>query len=321
LSRSVPSEPAGSGSLLRRFALAGSGRVRALAELALAVTGLIWGANFVLVKMALEDMPPLYYLGLRFLTAAVLLAPLGISRLRRLNRREWLVGCGIGVLLFIGFVLQTIGLRTTSPGISGFLTSLYVIMVPIILGLFLGRWPSPMVGVGVVVVVGGLALLSLYGTFTLNLGEILTLLATVFWALHILMIDYASNRISAIALVQLQMTVCAVLCLACAFIFEQPEVFPGWRNTGIVLWTGVMGGLVAYLLMAVGQRHTPPVLAGILMNLEAVFALIVSIIVGYDILTVRTVAGFVLVFFGTTIAHLGARKTPEMAAEPAPPGP
>jgi drug/metabolite transporter (DMT)-like permease len=317
----VPSEPAGSGSLLRRFALAGSGRVRALAELALAVTGLIWGANFVLVKMALEDMPPLYYLGLRFLTAAVLLAPLGISRLRRLNRREWLVGCGIGVLLFIGFVLQTIGLRTTSPGISGFLTSLYVIMVPIILGLFLGRWPSPMVGVGVVVVVGGLALLSLYGTFTLNLGEILTLLATVFWALHILMIDYASNRISAIALVQLQMTVCAVLCLACAFIFEQPEVFPGWRNTGIVLWTGVMGGLVAYLLMAVGQRHTPPVLAGILMNLEAVFALIVSIIVGYDILTVRTVAGFVLVFFGTTIAHLGARRTPEMAAEPAPPGP
>jgi drug/metabolite transporter (DMT)-like permease len=289
--------------------------------MALAIAGVIWGANFVLVKMALEDMPPLYYLGLRFLVAAVLLAPLGIPRLRRLNRRGWLIGCGIGALLFAGFVLQTFGLGTTSPGVSGFLTSLYVIMVPIILGLALGRWPSPMVGLGVMVVVGGLAVLSLYGSLTFGLGELLTLAATVFWALHILGIDYASTRISAIALVQLQMTVCAVLCLACAFIFEQPALFPGWGATGIVLWTGIMGGLVAYLLMALGQRYTPPVLAGVLMNLEAVFALVVSITVGYDALTLRTVMGFLLIFAGTTIAHLGTRKIPELAAEPAPPGP
>lgn len=295
--------------------------MRILAEIALGMAGVIWGANFVLVKMALEDMPPLYYLGLRFLVAAVLLGPLGIPRLRRLNRRGWLVGCGIGVLLFAGFVLQTTGLRTTSPGVSGFLTSLYVIMVPIILGLFLGRWPSPMVGLGVVVVVGGLAVLSLYGTLRFGWGEALTLMATVFWALHILGIDYASSRISAIALVQLQMTVCAVLCLIWAFIAERPVLFPGWEATGIVLWTGIMGGLVAYLLMALGQRHTPPVLAGVLMNLEAVFALILSIIVGYDALTLRTVLGFLLVFAGTTIAHLGSKRIPELAAEPAPPGP
>ncbi len=184
----------------------------------------------------------------------------------------------MGVLLFAGFVLQTIGLRSTSPGVSGFLTSLYVIMVPIILGLFTGRWPSPMVGLGVVVVVGGLALLSLYGKLGFGWGEILTLIATIFWALHILGVDYASTRISAIALVQLQMTVCAVLSLAGAFIFERPALFPGWEATGIVLWTGFMGGLVAYLLMALGQRYTPPTLAGVLMNLEAVFALVVSII-------------------------------------------
>lgn len=321
MSSNAANGTAGPRSWLYRWAPAGSSRVRLMAETALATAGIIWGANFVLVKMALEDMPPLYYLGLRFLVAAVCTAPLGIPRLRRLNRRGWLVGCGIGVLLFAGFVFQTIGLRTVSPGISGFLTSLYVIMVPIILGLFLGRWPSPMVGLGVVVVVGGLAVLSVYGTLTFGLGEVLTLAATVFWALHILGIDYASTRISAIALVQLQMAVCAVLCLVCAFIFERPALFPGWEATGIVLWTGIMGGLVAYLLMALGQRHTPPVMAGVLMNLEAVFALIISIIVGYDPLTLRTVIGFLLVFAGTTIAHLGSKKTPELAAEPAPPGP
>ena len=295
--------------------------MRLLAEIALGMAGIIWGANFLLVKLALEDMPPLYYLGLRFLVASVLLAPLGIRRLRRLNRRGWLIGCGLGVLLFAGFVLQTIGLRSTSPGISGFLTSLYVIMVPVLLGLSTGRWPSPMVGLGVVVVVGGLALLTLYGKLGFGWGEILTVIATVFWALHILGVDYASTRISAIALVQLQMTVCAVLSLAGAFIFERPVLFPGWGATGIVLWTGFMGGLVAYLLMTLGQRHTPPTMAGVLMNLEAVFALVVSIIWGYDALTLRTVAGFALIFAGTTVAHLGSRKTPELAAEPAPPGP
>lgn len=306
---------------LRGWAGVGGRRVRVLAEIGLGMAGVIWGSNFVLVKLALEHMPPLYYLGLRFLVGAVVLAPFAVGRLRRLNRRGWLMGSGIGVLLFLGFALQTIGLRTISPGISGFLTNLYVIIVPLILGLATGRWPSPMVGIGVVVVVGGLSVLSLYGKLGLGWGEILTVVATVFWAVHILAVAYASNRISAIAVVQLQLTVCAVLSLACAFIFESPVLFPGWEAMGAVLWTGVMGGVVAYVLMALGQRHTPPTLAGVLMSLESVFALIVSIAFGYDHLTLRTVAGFILVFAGCTIARIGSERTPEYAAELAPPGP
>jgi drug/metabolite transporter (DMT)-like permease len=298
-----------------------SGRVRVLAEIGLGLAGVIWGANFVLVKVAIGHMPPLYYLGLRFLVGAIVLAPFSIGRLRRLDRRGWALGCGVGVLLFAGFVLQTIGLRTTSPGISGFLTSVYVIVVPLMLGLFTGRWPSPTVGVGVVVVAAGLAVLSLYGKVGFGWGETLTLLANIFWALHILGVGYATARISAIALVQLQLTVCAVLALVCSFPIERPELFPGWEATGAVLWTGIMGGVVAYVLMALGQRYTPPTLAGVLMSLEAVFALITSIVLGYDSLTVRTVAGFALVFIGTTVARVGSEKAPELAGEPAPPGP
>ena len=178
-----------------------------------------------------------------------------------------------------------------------------------------------MVGLGVAVVVGGLAVLSLYGEFGFGWGEILTILATVFWAIHILGVAYGAPRISVVAFVQLQMTVCAVLSLAASFIFERPELFPGWEATGAVLWTGIMGGVVAYVLMALGQRHTPPTLAGVLMSLEAVFALIVSIIVGYDSLTWRTFFGFMLVFVGTTIARVGSKQEPELAAEPAPPAP
>lgn len=310
----------------RRTQLAGSGpdvtrRVRLLAEIGLGLAGVIWGGNFVLVKFAMGEMPPLYYLGLRFLVGAVFLAPFSIGRLRKLNRRGWFLACGVGTLLFAGFVLQTIGLRSISPGVSGFLTSLYVIMVPVILGLFTGRWPSPMVGLGVIVVAGGLAVLSLYGRLGFGWGEVLTLLATIFWALHILGVSYGSARTSVIAFVQLQLSTCAVLALISSFAIERPPLFPGWGATGAVLWTGIMGGVVAYVLMALGQRYTPPTLAGVLMSLEAVFALVVSIIVGYDSLMLRTVIGFVLVFAGTTMARLGSQKAPTLVGEPAPPGP
>ncbi len=301
--------------------LGAGSRVRLLAETGLVIAAIIWGGNFVLVKYAMGEMPPLYYLGLRFLVGAVLLLPFSFRRLRRLNRVGWMIGCGVGVLLFAGFVLQTIGLQSTSPGVSGFLTGLYVIMVPLILGLFTGRWPSPMVGVGVAVVAGGLAVISLYGELSFGWGEVFTLLATIFWALHILGVGYGSGRLSAMAFVQLQLTVCAVLSLAGSFAFEQPVLFPGWGAMATVLWTGVMGGLVAYMLMVLGQRHAPPTLAGVLMSLEAVFALMVSIAVGYDTLTLRTLLGFALVFAGITFARLGSEERPELAAERAPPAP
>jgi drug/metabolite transporter (DMT)-like permease len=317
----MTSEPAGLRLRLRSWAPAGGGRARLLSELCLALAGVIWGANFVLVKMALGHMTPMYYLGLRFGLGAVLLLPFSWGRLTRLDRRDWLMGGGVGLLLFCGFALQTMGLRSISPGVSGFITNLYVIMVPIILGLLTRRWPSPLVWIGVVVVTGGLALLSLYGKLGFGAGEILTAVATIFWAVHILAIGHMSTKMSAIALVQLQLTVCAVLSLIAAFAVEQPTLFPGWEATGAILWTGVMGGIVAYVLMALGQRYTPPTLAGVLMSLEAVFALVVSIIWGYDALTWRTVIGFILVFAGCTVARLGSEKMPEYQAEPAPPGP
>jgi len=295
--------------------------VRLLAEFGLVAAALIWGFNFILVKMAVDQMPPIYYVGLRFLVGSIFLLPFSYRQMKALDRQGWLIGMGVGVLLFGGFILQTVGLVSTSPGVSGFLTSLYVIMVPIFIGLATGRWPSPMVGVGVVVVVAGFAVLSLYGDLSFGWGEIFTLLATIFWALHILGVAYGSTRLGALAFVQLQLTICAVLSLAGAFIFERPDPFPGWAPTGAVLWTGIMGSLVAYVLMVLGQRYTPPTLAGVIMSLEAVFALIFSIIVGYDSLTLRALLGFTVVFVGTTVARIGTEREPEIAAEQAPPAP
>ena len=193
-------------------------------------------------------MSPVYYVGLRFLVGAVFLLPFSWGQMRRLDRQGWLIGIGVGVLLFGGFVLQTIGLRSTSPGVSGFLTSLYVIMVPIFIGLATGRWPSPMVGVGVVVVVAGFAVLSLYGHLTFGWGEIFTLLATIFWALHILGVAYGSTRLGALAFVQLQLATCAVLVVGRLVRFRDARPVPGlggYRSGAVDGDHGRPGGLRA----------------------------------------------------------------------------
>jgi drug/metabolite transporter (DMT)-like permease len=292
-----------------------------LAEVGLALAGIIWGVNFTLVKSALENMPPVYYLGLRFLVAALVLLPFSVRRLRGLDRRGWLLGLGLGALLFCGFVLQTVSLKTVSPGMSGFLTSVYVVLVPLIIGMIRRRWPSPLVWVGIAVVMGGMAALSLYGKMQFGTGETLTLVASIFWALHIVVVGYACVRYDVTVLVLLQMGMCAALCLITGFAWERPTLFPGWEATGVILWTGVMGGVVAYWLMAFGQRHTPDTLATVLMSLEAVFALLSGIILGYDILTVRNSLGFALVFLGTIMARMGSHKNSDPNAEVAPPGP
>jgi len=118
------------------------------------------------------------------------------------------------------------------PPVSGFVTNLYVIMVPLILGVATGRWPSPLVGIGVVIVVGGLALLSLYGKMGFGLGDALTLIADAVLAVHILAVGHMSTRMKRDRLVQLQLSsVCAVLGLICASSFRASRSFPGWSAT------------------------------------------------------------------------------------------
>ncbi len=292
------------------------------AEIGLALAGIIWGVNFTLVKTAIGHMPPVYYLGLRFAVATIVMMPFCVRRLRGLDRRGWLLGTGLGALLFGGFVLQTVALNTVSPGVSGFLTGVYVVLVPLIIGVVRRRWPSLLVWLGIAVVMGGMAALSLYGRMAFGTGEMLTLFGSVFWALHIVVVGYACTRYDVTALVMLQMAACAALCLVTGLAWEQPTLFPGWDAMGVIIWTGIMGGVVAYWLMAFGQKHTPDTLASVFMSLEAVFALLSGIVLGYDTVTLRNALGFALVFVGTIMARFGSHKNSEdLIVEPAPPGP
>jgi drug/metabolite transporter (DMT)-like permease len=291
-----------------------SSRLRLLAEGGLALAGIIWGMNFVVNKFILGVMPPMYYLGTRFLLATLLLLPFALRRVRRLTRRQWMASAGAGVLLFLGFTLQTVGLKTTSPGISGILTSLYVVLVPLAVGLWTHRRPPVLVMVGILMAISGIGLLTVSGRLVFGWGELLTLAATVFWAFHILAVAFAAPRVDPLALTMVQLAVTGALSLAASLLFEHPAVFYGWPGTAATVYTAAVGGVVCYLLMSWGQRYTSATVAGVLMSLESVFALLFSILLGYDPFTLRSLAGFALAFAGTALTQVAATKAGEMPA-------
>jgi drug/metabolite transporter (DMT)-like permease len=280
--------------------------VRFFAEAGLALAGIIWGANFLFVKWAVEDMPPMYYVGLRFLLAFVVMGVFSVRRLRALSRREWAVSALVGVLLFAGFYFQTIGLMSTSPGISGFLTCLYVVLVPFFLGLFTRRWPSIRVWVGIAVLLGGIGFLTISGHLAFGVGEVLTLIGTIFWALHILAVGYGATRIDVVALTTVQLGVTGLLGLGVSLLTEPFPGLPVGRSVWIILYTAIAGGVLAYWLMVAGQKHTPPTVAGVLMSLEAVFAVVFSILAGYDQPAVKSIIGFALAFTGLVLVQTGS---------------
>lgn len=282
-------------------------RTRLLAEGGLALAGIIWGANFSLIKFALGYMPPFYYLGIRFLLAFLILAVISVKSFRGLSARQWGISCLVGVCLAAGFGLQTVGLTATSPGINGFLTCVYVLLVPLIIGVTRRRWPRPQVGLGILLVLAGIAVLTVSGQLHFGWGEVLTLLGTIFWSLHILALSYATRRVNTRALTAIQLGVVGVLSLAISLVFERPVLNPGLPALATVVYTAVMGGVVAYLLMTWGQRHTSATAAGVLMSLETVFAVIFSILLGYDPLSGRSLLGFALAFAGVAVAQLGPR--------------
>lgn len=288
-------------------------RTRLLAEAGLALAGVIWGANFTLVKFAVGLMPPFYYLGIRFLLAFLIMVAFSLRSILRLSLRQWGMGSLVGLCLFAGFAFQTIGILSTSPGINGFLTCLYVLLVPFFIGVATGKWPGRLLWLGILLVLGGIGLLTVSGQLTFGLGEILTVIGTVFWALHILALSWATRRMDTLSLTSLQLGIVGVLSLIVASVFERPRLFPGWPAMGAVIYTAVMGGVVAYFLMTWGQRHTSPTVAGVLMSLESVFAVIFSIAFGYDPLTLRGVFGFALAFAGTALAQISSSQT---ASEP-----
>lgn len=282
------------------------------ADLTLLLVAAIWGLAFVAQRMGMDHLGPFSFNGARFLLGAVSLLPLLL--IFRPNTaaapRAMLKGSmTAGIFLFLGASLQQVGLLWTSAGNAGFITGLYIIIVPII-GLFLGHMTRMNTWVGGLLAVMGLYFLTVTQDneegFNINTGDLLVLGSAFFWAAHVVVIGKLASQLDNLRLAIIQFFICALLSFLIALIFEMGSLT---LNNLLLAWqpiayAGLLSVGVAYTLQVVAQRHAPASHAAIIMSLEAVFAVIGGWWLLNEAFSQRAMIGCGLMLLGMIISQL-----------------
>lgn len=289
---------------------------RFLPELLLLFTAAFWGFAFVPQRVAMATMGPLAFNAFRFVIGGVLLLPLvwlGRKRYgdgRKLTRATFTGGVLAGAALFIAAAAQQIGLVYTSAGKAGFITGMYVILVPA-MGTVLGKRSGRVVWVGGLMSLVGLYFLSVHGRQIINQGDVWVFVSAFFFAAQIHIIDRYAPRLPALVLAVVQFLSCAVFSSAAALLFEQQMVV--WTTPGIlsVLYVGVFSTALAFSLQVYAQQMSQAGKAAVIMNLESVFAALAGWLVLGEQLPVRGILGAALMFTGMVTAQMdpGGERT------------
>ena len=283
---------------------------RRQADLALALVALVWGTTFVVVKRALPEISPTYFLALRFSLASACLLLMFSGAFRRAGApavwRGLRGGAAAGVFLWLGYMLQTFGLQYTSAGNSGFLTGLYIVLVPLIGACVYRRWPQARELLGILVAAAGMLLLTFpafNGRFHMNRGDLLTILCAAAFACHLLVLGYYSQRerFEAVAVGQI---VCAAALSTIALSAYPPRV--AWSRSVVfaIVLTAVFATALAFALQTWAQQYTTPTRTALIFALEPVFALATAVIAGGEKLTFAAVFGGALILTGILAVEL-----------------
>ncbi len=281
----------------------------ARANMFLLFAGAIWGMGFVAQSSAMDNIGPWFFIGLRFAVAMLTMLPMAVRENMRAGtlpkQADLLTFAGIGLTLFLGMAAQQSGLLTTSVTNSGFLTALYLIMVPL-LGIALFRqMPHVIIWPTATCALFGIFLLSGGKLEAMRQGDLLTILCAFFWALQILLINrYANASGLPVTLAVTQFAVTAVLGFTAAFIFERIDWTAAILAAPEILFAGVFAGGLAFTFQAIGQRHTTASQAAIVLSSEALFAALFGALILHDRLPPVAWLGCALIFLAILAAEL-----------------
>lgn len=284
------------------------------ADLLMLITAMIWGSSFVAQRLGMDAIGPFLYTGLRFALACLVLLPLvlwlgrrGESKTEPLN--SGLLGGGVvmGLALALGINLQQVGLLFTSVTNSGFITGLYVIVVPLI-GLFIGHKTGMGTWLGAALAVIGMFLLSVGEGFHVASGDWLQLMGAFVWGVHVLLVSFFASRHDPLRLALLQFATCAVISLTLAVTLEEIQLDAIIAAAPAVLYGGLFGVAVGFTLQVIAQKHAIASHAAIILSLEAVFAAIAGALLLGEALAVKGYIGCALMFAGMLIAQLWPRR-------------
>lgn len=290
------------------------------AELMLLTTALIWGTAFVAQRSGMDYVGPFTFNGIRFLIGAVVMIPIilmmdklnsknkstiPMTVLEKKKERKLLLTGGFfcGLALLAGTGLQQMGLVYTTAGKAGFITALYIVIVPLT-GIFLGRKVRTLLWVSVLLGVVGLYLLSINEGFSINLGDFLMFLCAFGFAAHILVVDHFSPKTNALKLSAVQFFVCGALSLVIMAFVEHPQLSYILDAAFPLLYTGIMSCCVAYTFQVVAQRDVAPTVASLLLSMESVFAVIFGMLLLNEQLLPKEIVGCFIMFVAIILAQM-----------------
>lgn len=276
---------------------------------ALILVTVIWGGGFVASDIALESMKPFQIMMVRFLLASVLMGVISRGQRKseeKLKDRAGVIKAGVlmGVTLFMGFAFQIIGLQYTTPSKNAFLTALNVVIVPFIAFVILKKKIGAKGIIGAVMSVFGVALLSLNGSFTVSLGDGLTLFCAVGFAFQIFFTSEFVKKYPASVLNTVQMFTAFVLSAISLMIFGENDfqvTTQGWLSA---LYLGVVSTTICYLLQTACQKYIDETKAAIILSMESVFGTIFSILILHEVVTVRMVIGCAVILAAVIISNM-----------------
>ena len=283
------------------------------------LTALIWGVAFVAQSVAMNYIGPYTFNAVRSLLGGIVLVPCVFlfgqkkksvidedpSKGTAIDRPGDMITGGLlcGIMLFLSTTLQQVGIQYTTVAKAGFITALYIILVPI-LGIFLKKRVSVQIWISVVIAIIGLYLLCMKGSFYLGQGDFLVLLCSLCFALHILVIDHFTDKVNGVKLSCIQFFVSGLLSSILMFLFEAPAIsaiFSAWLP---IVYGGVFSSGIAYTLQIIGQKGTDPTIASLILSLESVVSVLAGWIILGQSLTPREILGCLLMFGAIILAQV-----------------
>lgn len=283
-------------------------------SLLLLLTAFIWGIAFVAQSVGGDAVGGFTFQGVRNLIGALVLLPViavterGKKKVQEDRKTLLLGGICCGILLCIAGNLQQIGIADTTVGKAGFITAMYILIVPV-LGIFLKKKAGFKVWIGVLLGAVGLYLLCMNGeSFFMGKGDVLVLVCSFVFSLHILVIDHFSPRVNGVKLSCIQFFVCGVISMILAFVFEKPSVqgiLAGWLP---ILYAGALSCGVGYTLQIIGQKNMDAAVASLILSLESVFSVLAGWVILHQTLTGRELFGCLFMFAAIILAQLPQKQ-------------
>lgn len=285
------------------------------------LTAFIWGVAFVAQSVGMDYVGPFTFNCVRSLLGGLFLLPFiwGLGRLmpkredqtgeqeKKNSKALWTGGILCGIFLCLATNFQQVGILETTVGKAGFITALYIVMVPL-LGLFLKRKCPATVWVGVILALAGLYFLCMTEGFSVGKGEILVFIGAFLFSLHIMVIDYFSQIADAVKMSCIQFLVSGILSGILMILLEKPhmtEILSAWQP---ILYAGILSCGVGYTLQIVGQRGMSPTVASLILSLESVIAVLAGLVFLNQGLTARETLGCVLMSAAIILAQLPNHK-------------